>query len=194
MRHSILALVIFSLLAVTGAAIASVPPPGTPLGACAGFAIDLFEGPAEDPTGEHTGPLPVPCPPVVGGYVVLYESSAIPPQASQNWSDILVFSNPGQVPQPGEPVNYMTFVSDVADPATGTEPGITDADLAFLGIHVIDIVSNPTTVYMLENSTSDLNPYYPISGAPFLYIMHSDPEHPTATTPRTWGRLKLLYR
>jgi hypothetical protein len=162
---------------------------------------ELFEGTTETAPGELQGPIPLGCG-VFGGYVVMLdvEDAAHPPQDPRNWSDVIAFTTGGPV-APGQATDHVFFLSDVADPTTGTENGVSPADLAVAGVTVADIVGNPTTVYILEGSNTiagapDANLYDPVGpGGVAHYIFHSDPpERPTPTQKRTWGKIKSIYR
>ena len=97
----------------------------------------------------HVGPIQLPCP-VLGGYVVLVDKpDAALRQDPHNWSDVVAFTTGGPA-QPGVASDHYFYFSDVLDPTTNTENGITDADLAFAGLSVAIIVDNPTTVYIPE--------------------------------------------
>ena len=67
-------------------------PPGVPLSG-AGFATTIREQPEPPPPGSEpsvSGPFPLPTV-VSAGFVVLVESSALPPDVPSNWSDVLDF-------------------------------------------------------------------------------------------------------
>jgi hypothetical protein len=191
---------LFALLLATGllgaTGVAFAQGPGSPSGIC--FppppAIDIVEGPLETIASERSGPIPTPCS-VLGGYVVLVESPdpALHP-VLHNWSDVVAFTTGGPV-QPGQPTDHYYFLSDSPDPVTGVENGMTPADLAAAGLTQADILSNPTTVFIVEGlnaANPDVNDYM---AGQIHYLIHSDrPEPPTATRSSTWGRLKILYR
>jgi len=184
----------FVLLSLSAAGAAMAQPPGTPVPGCPAFMVDLREGPTDDIVGERRGPTPLPCP-VSGGFVVLFETFAASPQDLHNWSDVVAFTTGGP-PAPGQSTDHVWLISDVPD-AAGVEDGITPDDLASIGVSVTDIVGNPTTVYMKESDTSDLNQYFPLPGdAQHVYNFFSDPaqEGPTPSRRSSWARLKLLYR
>jgi hypothetical protein len=127
---------------------------------------------------------------VFEGVVVLYESNYTSlgdfvkrPQDPTNWSDVLVFTTPGQ-PQPFLPnttTTTATYVSDT-DNSQGQTNGITDADLAAAGLgflHVSDL-NQPNTVYVQEDSSMVQNRYLaqyqfgpPTVG--YIYDIESDP-------------------
>jgi hypothetical protein len=196
----LLAAILTSLcLAIAGPAMAQAP------GAFAGPACfpvkELFEGTTESSAGEHLGPVPLGCP-VFGGYVVLLDIQDATHQQTdpKTWSDVIAFTTGGPV-QPGQPTDAVFFISDTIDQTTGTENGVTSADLAFAGLTVADIVGNTTTVYILEGSNTpagapDANLYDPVGpGGAAHYIFHSDPpEHPTPTHKLSWGKIKTFYR
>ena len=184
------------LLVVAGSALAQSP--GAPIGPPCQTAFDIVEGTVEGPPGEHLGPLPTPCP-VFTGYVVLLESpDPALQQDLRNWSDVVAFTTGGPMP-PGSGTDHYFFISDSPDPATGIENGMTPADLAVAGLTQADILSNPTTVYIVEGlnpANPDVNDYIAANGAVLIhYTIHSDrPEGPTPNRKASWGRLKMLYR
>ncbi len=187
----------FVSLCLLASGSASAQPPGAPVQPCPVTLIDIFEGPVGAPNDEHVGPVLLPCP-VLSGYVVLIESSTVPRDVLSNWSDVVAFTTGGPV-QPGQPTDHYFYISDSADPTTGTENGITPADLAFAGLSPVDILSNPTTVFIpegLNTAAPDVNVY----GAPgpagqIVYQIHSDPpEPPTPAVKSTWGQVKSHYR
>jgi hypothetical protein len=193
--------VLLASLCLIVAGSASAQSPGAFVGAACFTTEDLHEGPTELVGDEHIGPTPLPCP-VFGGYVVLLDSpDPALRQDPHSWSDVIAFTTGGPV-QPGQPTDHVFFISDSVDPTTGTENGISPADLAFAGLNPVDILSNPTTVYIVEGANTipgatDANIYDAAGPTPVLahYIFHSDPpEGPTPTQKNTWGRLKTLYR
>lgn len=187
----------FVALCLLASGSASAQPPGAPVQPCALAVLDIVEGQVGTQEVEHVGPVPLPCP-VFGGYVVLLESSTVARDILSNWSDVVAFTTGGPV-QPGQPTDHYFYISDSADPTTGAENGITPADLAFAGLSPVDILSNPTTVFILEGlntAAPDVNIY----GAPgpagqIVYQIHSDPpEPPTPAANSTWGQVKSHYR
>jgi hypothetical protein len=116
----------------------------------------------EPPASEHQT-YGLPCY-FYAGVVVLYESSLKAATDPTNWSDVLIFTTGGAVPQPGGPALTATYVSDT-ESAAGQSNGITDADLAAAGLptlHVSDL-NQPNTVYLREDWTSFDN-YYDAQG------------------------------
>jgi hypothetical protein len=140
------------------------------------------------PSAQLTGPVLLPSP-VVAGFLVLVENVAHDPKDPTNWSDALVFNNLQHAPLVGECDAYATFVSSCPG-SGGTVVGVTDADLASVGVTTRDIL-NGNTLYLLESTTSTLNTY----GAGLnVYYLYSDLPTPTPTQRKTWGRLKAWYR
>src|SRR5713101_8505112 len=112
MKLCLSGILIIGVLVIAASALAQALPPGSP---CPGLppnaAITLAEGPTETFLDEHTGPLPL-LYPVVGGYLVLLDLTTLSAQDPRAWSDVVVFSNPGHPPLPGECDAYVTLVSD----------------------------------------------------------------------------------
>jgi hypothetical protein len=134
---------------------------------------------------------------VFAGPVVLLENTTGDPRDPHNWSDLLLFWEPGAFPNPGSPANTGTYISDMED-ASGNSNGITDLDLQAAGVPfpVAQIASLPNIVFIPE-STSGENPYQtpPGPAGSFLYLLFSDPpEGPVPTGTVTWGHLKGHYR
>ena len=196
MRIQLAAILTVVVLALAGSAFAQAP--GTPLAPPCFTTFNIAEGPTEVFADEHQGPLPLPCP-VTSGYVVLVESSdPVLQHDPHNWSDIVAFSTGGPV-QPGALTDHFIYISDSVDPTTNTENGLTVQDLAFAGLTAADVIANPTTVYLQEGlgaSAPEINVYTVTVGTQLVqYLIRSDkPEGPTPTAPRTWGRIKTLYR
>src|SRR5262249_21421430 len=114
-----------------------VLPPGTPL-AGNNFVINMVE-PVDSPAaGEPVfGPFALPSP-VQPGFVVLLEAAGVPQNDPSNWSDVVDFKTHQAAQQ--------AFL--VSDPS---EQGISDADLAPLGLSVAQVL-NGNTVFVVEQS------------------------------------------
>lgn len=159
------------------------------------FVID--EPPVEQPGVPENKTYPLPCI-VFAGAVVLVEDPNLDPRDPHNWSDVVIFHEPGAPPQPSFPANLATIVSDTEPAAGGPSNGITDADFVAAGLPfpVSYIANSPATVFLPENPTSPDNLYTAAGpGGIVQYMIHSDPtEGPVPTESMTWGRLKSSYR
>ena len=139
------------------------------------FVVGGFDG--SDPSLEHQT-YGFPCTPVFAGAVILYESNLTSATDPSNWSDVLIFTTGGVLPQPGGAALTATYISDTED-ASGKSNGITDADLAAagMGFSVRDLVNVPNNVYLREVCTGVDNLYDARGpdGRTNAYDLQSDP-------------------
>jgi hypothetical protein len=183
-------------LAIT-ASTALAQAPGALYPPCSFPSFVIDEPPAEVPGAPEHLDYVLPCI-VFAGAVVLVEDPSRDPRDPHNWSDVVVFHEPGDLPVPSSPATMATMISDTEPAAGGPSNGITDADFAAAGLPfgVTFFASSPATIFLPENPIVAENVYTPVGpGGPVQYIIRSDPsEGPVATQPRTWGRLKATYR
>lgn len=136
--------------------------PGTPLQG-SGFQMLLKENVAPEGQEIFTFALPAPVHP---GYLVLLEKSNVSPEDPTNWSDVVVFG------QNGEPSQVAVLISDTEGPLG--DQGISDQDLAPLGLTVGDIVEG-NTWYMFERGAQvEYVAAHPITGAAARFVIPSD--------------------
>ena len=192
----LLSLVLASTLA--GGTAFAQGTPGAPFDPACLFGPIVIAEPTGDPAGgpEHVS-LALPCP-VFAGAVVLLEGPVPDPRDPHFWSDVAVFNQPGTPPNPGSPAILLTFVSDTEPTGGGSSFGITDADFLAAGLPfpVGLVATSPSTIFIVESTTSDQNFYH--ADGPFgsaQYILISDPpEQPVSVGAKTWARVKELYR
>jgi hypothetical protein len=154
---------------LTGTA-ALAQAPGAPAAGCALAPIVINE-PAEGIVPDVTQFFFQGGCPVYSGAVVLVENQSDIKNPA-NWSDVAVFHNPNQAPQPGTAALEVSFVSDAQ------EKGITDADLSAAGVPMsaAQLAALPNTVFISELTTGVDNTY--IAAGPFgsqTYDFRSDP-------------------
>jgi hypothetical protein len=171
-----------SLLCVAATAWAQTP--GLPLvSGVPAFTIILREPPEVPGTPDNNLLVPLPAP-VQSGYVILLENTSNPID-QRTWSDVVVFHDPGTPPaSPGLPANFVSLISDPS------EQGITDADLAPVGITVRDIqagIGKTLTLIQAEGTRTDgLNEYCADGRAcQYLYQIYSDAPETTCPKPGT---------
>jgi hypothetical protein len=162
--------------------------PGTPLTSGQGFSLDIREACHESsPEPYVVVNLPSPVQP---GFLVLHELNPTTEAISEDntkWSDVVYFRSPAA----GGPATQAVLISDPSPPPGGVESGITDADLAGLGLHVIDIQEG-NTVYTKEVVPVTYNPVNP-AGVEAVYHVYSDAER-IRITVIDWTTIQNLVR
>lgn len=124
------------------------------------------------------------------GAVVLLRDPSRDTNDSQNWTDVVIFFEPGAPWQGGYATDVAIFSEE--SPAGGVG-GIQDADLSILSLTAADVLAANTV--FLPKDPSSITEYDAVSPTwTQQYFLRSDPGLPVPSQPGTLGRLKAAYR
>lgn len=146
--------------------------PGAPLSDI-GFILDIRE-PTADPSEQ---PVVMPTPvPVQPGFLVLLENANKPSEDPTNWSDVVYF----RAPTSGGGALQAILISDKEQPGIR---GITNADLAAVGLSVVDVLEG-NTVYQQEIKPPTVySPVGPFNQAARYNVYSDKPESKIVLNP-----------
>ena len=133
----------------------------------------------------------------VAGAVCIVKDPGIDAHDPNNWSDLLIFYEPG-APWPTNFAIKVMYLSEQSTP--GGVGGIQNEDLnAAFGspgeFNIANILGSANSVYLPKNPDGPVTTYVATSYTlPMHYFITSNPGDPVPTSARTLGRLKAMYR